>query len=116
MVSIETEEEWRFINKEIQNRNIAEPQEWHVGLKKEQGDWKWVSGQPLTINKWQKGQPSGDGDVVVMAKDYPADTQGLLNDLRDDITKAFICEIPKGKTRKLKLLAYKNQIRQENDT
>lgn len=45
-----------------------------------------------------------------------ANTQGLLNDLRDDITKAFICEIPKGKTRKLKLLAYKDQIRQENDT
>lgn len=101
-MSMETEEEWRFINKEIQNRNIAEPQEWHVGLKKEPEDWKWVTGQPLTINKWQEGQPSGDGDVVVMAKDYPADTQGLLNDLRDDIKKAFICEIPKGKTRKLK--------------
>ena len=99
---METKEEWKFINQEIQIRNI---QEWHVGLKKEEGDWKWVSGQPLTINKWQEGQPSGDGDVVVMARDYPVGTQGLLNDLRDDITKAFICEIPKGKTRQLKLLA-----------
>lgn len=64
---METEKEWWFINKEIQNRNIAEPQEWHFGLKKEEADWKWVSGQPLTINKWQEGPPSGNGNVVIMA-------------------------------------------------
>lgn len=53
----------------------------------------------MTISKWQvsKGQPSGDGDVAVMAKDYPANTQGLFNDLSNTKRRAFICEVPKGK-------------------
>ena len=98
---MEEEEEWQFVNTEIQKRTIPKPMEYHIGLLKEEGVWKWVNGRPLTINKWQKiepnyRQPSGDGDVAVMSKDYPEFTQGLFNDLPEDIKRPFICEIPKG--------------------
>lgn len=102
LVAMEEEEEWQFVNTEIQKRTIPKPMEYHIGLLKEEGVWKWVNGQPLTIDKWQKiepdyRQPSGDGDVAVMSKDYPEFTQGLFNDLAKHNKRPFICEIPKGK-------------------
>ena len=97
LVSIETDDEWQFINEEIQARAIAE---WHIGLKKEQTVWKWVNSQSLTISKWQAGQPSGDGNVAVMTKGSSS-TKGQFKNLADQPHKAFICEIPKGNTRKL---------------
>lgn len=107
LVSMETEEEWKFINGEIQTISLAGLNEWHIGLKKQGQRWIWVSGKPLTIVKWQAREPSGDGDVVIMAKDYPAGTQGLFNDLKDSSKKAYICEIPKGtKTRHIGNLSY----------
>ncbi|KAJ7392887.1 C-type lectin domain 4 member E [Desmophyllum pertusum] len=98
LVSMETEEEWQFINDEIQHRSIAYLNEYHIGLEKNGGDWTWINGGPLTISKWQvtHGEPSGDGDVAVMSKDYPPGTQGLFNDLPDYFKRAFICEMPRG--------------------
>ena len=99
LVSIETEEEWDFINKQIQKKCIGKPNEWHIGLKNGNNGWKWVNGKPLTICKWQvtAGEPSGDGKVAVMSKDYPPLKEGLFNDIADGINVAYICEIPKGK-------------------
>ena len=97
LVSMETEEEWKYVNSQIQSITLASLNEWHIGLKKVGQHWMWVSGKPLTIVKWQKNEPSGDGNVVVMSKNYPAGTQGLFNDLPDSNKKAFICEIPNGK-------------------
>ena len=59
-------------------------------------DWQWVNGSPLTISKWQRGQPSGDGNVAVMSKDWLPTTQGLFNDLANYHKRAYICEKPKG--------------------
>ncbi|XP_078372611.1 cochlin-like [Oculina patagonica] len=95
LVSMETEEEWKFINSHIQTLTLAGSSEWHIGLKKQGQKWNWVSGKPLTIVKWQQQQPSGDGDVTVMSKDHPAGTQGLFDDLPDGTEKAYICEIPR---------------------
>ena len=101
LVSIETEEEWQFINAEIQKLTICEPNEWHIGLKKVGvRDWQWVNGRPLMINKWQRRQPDGDGDFTVMSKDYPSESQGLFNDLANYHKRAYICEFPKGKMMK----------------
>ncbi len=100
LVSIETEDEWQYINGEIQKLCIGVPNEWHVGLNKVGGVWKWVNGRPLTINKWQEGQPSGDGPKAVISKDYPPTSQGLLNDLANYHRRAFVCELPKGKRMK----------------
>ena len=57
LVSIETEEEWNFINDEIQRRNTTNyDNKWSIGLtKKKAGNWSWVSGRTLTICKWGKG-------------------------------------------------------------
>lgn len=96
LVSMETEEEWQFINRHIQTLTLAGSSEWHIGLKKQGQKWNWVSGKPLTIVKWQQQQPSGDGDVTVMSKDRPAGTQGLFDDLPDGTERAYICEIPRG--------------------
>ena len=96
LVSMETEEEWAFINGEIQKITLPNVNEWHIGLRKK-SVWEWVSGKPLTIEKWQRSEPSGDGDFTVMSKDYPAGSKGLFNDLPDWIKRAYICEIPKGK-------------------
>ncbi|XP_078352789.1 uncharacterized protein LOC144637600 [Oculina patagonica] len=95
LVTMETEKEWQFINEEIQKRCIAKPRAWHIGLTKIGANWTWVNGRPLTISKWQDGQPSGNGNVTVMSKDIPQNTQGLLNDLSENSIRAFICEMPK---------------------
>lgn len=99
LVSIETEAEWSFLNDEIQKRCIGQPNEWHIGLNKVGGVWKWVNNSPLTIDKWQTthGEPSGDGNKAVMSKDYPPTKKGLFNDLPNWIKRAYICELPKGK-------------------
>ena len=91
---METEAEWQFVNTEVQHIKLPgfTPSEWDIGLKK-QGDWNWVSGSALTISKWQKGEPSGDGDFVVMSKD----SQGLFDDQPRDKSRPYICEFFKGK-------------------
>ena len=89
---METEKEWQFINKEIQER--ATSTEWHIGLTNMEQKWKWVNGRPLTISKWQEREPSGDGNVAVMANRPNA--QGLFHDLSALHRIASICEILKG--------------------
>ena len=97
LVSIETLKEWNYINSKIQKITLSGANEWHIGLKKDaQGNWKWVNGKQLTIQKWQSGEPSGDGNVAVMSKDFPSGTQGLFNDLNPSSRKAYICENPTG--------------------
>ena len=101
---METEAEWQFINNEMQHITIPGVNEWHIGLKN-QGGWQWVSGKPLTIEKWQRYEPSGDGNAAVMSKDYPPGSKGLFNDLNGQYPKPFICEMPRGKiTKEIKLI------------
>jgi len=90
---METEDEWQFVNSEIQRITVPGDDEWHIGLKK-QGTWQWVSGKPLTIEKWQRYEPSGDGNVGGMSKNYPPRTQGLFKDLNGLPPRPFICELP----------------------
>lgn len=89
---METEKEWQFINKEIQER--ATSTEWHIGLTNMGQEWKWVNGRPLTISKWQDREPSGDGNVAVMTNRPNA--QGLFNVLPALHGIASICEVLKG--------------------
>ena len=89
---METEKEWQFINKEIQER--ATSTEWHIGLTNMGQEWKWVNGRPLTISKWQDREPSGDGNVAVMANRPNA--QGFFNVLPALHRIVSICEILKG--------------------
>ncbi|XP_031554982.1 uncharacterized protein LOC116291892 isoform X1 [Actinia tenebrosa] len=96
LVSMETDGEWKFLKDKIQGLSNQLRNEWHIGLKKDGSTWKWVNDAPLTITHWQRGEPSGDGPYVVMAKDYPPGTQGQFNDLADYVPSGYICETTKG--------------------
>lgn len=94
---METEHEWEVIKDHIQNLTNLFNNDWHIGLHFNAtvaGNWSWVSGKPLTINRWQPWQPRDGALYVVMAKDYPPGTKGLFNDVREDIFAGFICEKP----------------------
>ena len=56
---METSQEWEFINKTIKDLKSGQYNEWHIGLLKNvtTGNWTWINGRPLTIDKWQKHKP-----------------------------------------------------------
>ena len=69
LVSIETEEEWNFINDEIQRRNTTNyDNKWSIGLTKKRPGigagwveerWLFANGEK-GICKWGKGKPRGE--------------------------------------------------------
>ena len=83
LISIETEEEWNFIDNEIQRRNNTNyDNRWSIGLEKRAGNWTWVSGRPLTICKWGKGEPSGEYGVTFMYKLNSYGERGVFGNLK----------------------------------
>jgi len=97
LVSLETEHEWEVIKDYIQNLTNLFNNDWHIGLHFNATvarNWTWVSGKPLSIERWQPWQPRDGAPYVVMAKNYPPGTKGLFNDVREDIFAGFICEKP----------------------
>ena len=56
LISIETNEEWNFINRNIQNLSGWRKKSWHIGLSKKSGDWIWESGKSLNISKWENSE------------------------------------------------------------
>ena len=98
LVSIETVKEWNFLNDLIQNRNnLKRYNEWNIGLEKKGRNWTWVSGKPLTINKWKENQPSDDGDVAIMVRASSDEGKLGLQVTQRDQPHASICETRKGK-------------------
>ena len=100
LISIETEEEWKFINDEIQRRNtLYNRSKWSIGLTKKAGNWTWVSERPLTIRKWGKGEPSGEHDAAFMYKWFSNGTRAVFGSVNSTSAHwhACICEISMGK-------------------
>ena len=100
LISIETEEEWKFINDEIQRRNtLLDRSKWSIGLTKKAGNWTWVSERPLNIRKWGKGEPSGEHDAAFMYKWSSNGTRAVFGSVNSTSRpwQAYICEISKGK-------------------
>ena len=101
LVSIETEEEWNFINDEIQRRNNTHYiNRWSIGLSKKAGNWTWVSVRPLTICKWGKGEPSGEHNAAFMYKRSSNGERGVFGSCDRgswENRPAYICEISKGR-------------------
>ena len=94
LVSFETEEEWNFINDEIQRRNSTNyKNKWSIGLTKRAGNWTWVNGGPLTIRKWGIGEPSSEHNAAFM---YKLGVFGSVNRTSWGNQQAYICEISKG--------------------
>ena len=95
-VSIETEEEWQFINHEIQKRtawNTSTITAWLIGLEKKDGVWIWKSGEQLNISKWRDSEPNGNDERAEISMNG-----SLFNGIsRNDKGDAYICEMPGGK-------------------
>ena len=110
LVSFETEEEWNFINDEIQRRNTTNYiNKWSIGLAIKAGKWTWVSERPLTICKWGKGEPGGEHRVAFMYKRSSNDKRGVFGSVHDKWKGnkyAYICEISKGELIFLSLLLF----------
>ena len=92
LVSIETEEEWQFINREIQKRGTSNASAWHIGLEKKGGVWTWLSGETLNISKWRDSEPGGNDKRAEISKNG-----GLFNSISKLSRNAYICETPGGK-------------------
>ena len=93
LVSIETEEEWNFINYEIQKRRTWNTSAWHIGLENKDGVWVWKTGEQMNISKWRDSEPDGNDTWAEISKNG-----GLFNGIsRGDEKNAYICEMPGGK-------------------
>ena len=92
LVSIETEEEWKFIKHEIQKRGTWNTSAWHIGLWTISGVWTWLSREKLNISKWRDSEQDGNGEYAEISK-----TGGLFNGINQSDENAYICEIPGGK-------------------
>ena len=110
LVSFETEEEWNFINDEIQRRNTTNYRnKWNIGLAKKAGKWTWVSGRPLTICKWGKEEPGDRHDAAFMYKRSSNGKRGVFGSFHNELTikhYAYICEISTGELIFLSLLLF----------
>ncbi|XP_066022820.1 adhesion G protein-coupled receptor L1-like isoform X1 [Pocillopora verrucosa] len=93
LVSIETEEEWQFINHEIQKRgtwNTSTFNAWLIGLEKKDGVWIWKSGEQLNISKWRDSEPNVNDERAEISMNG-----SLFNGIpRNDKGDAYICEMP----------------------
>ena len=92
LVSIETEEDWQFINDEIQKRGTSNTSTWHIGLWKRDGVWIWVSAEQLNISKWRDSKPDGNDACAEISKNG-----SLFNSIACCNKNAYICEMPGGK-------------------
>lgn len=98
LVSMESDAEWTFLK--ITILNLTKTNEYFIGLKKgvQSREWRWLSNKSAmntTQKRWSQGEPSGDGNCVVMMRDYLRQ-YGRYYDL--DCLKRFrsghICERP----------------------
>ena len=97
LVSVETEQEWQTLEDQIQKRSNRFNSSWHIGLRiNSSGNWTWVSGKPLIINRWQPWQPRDGAPYAVMVTNYSPVTKGFVNSVRGSIIAGFICEKPAG--------------------
>ena len=104
LVSIESPEEWNFLNRTIQKENTTE---YFIGLWKDTstGVWRWLSDNSTVdaSNKgdwpWAKGEPNDkDENCAQMYRDY-LNNFGRYNDVRCSDPKpeaGFICELTGG--------------------
>ena len=94
---METEGEWQFITDEIGKLNTKH-NEWHIGLFNVSGNWTWINGKPLTLNKWQKNEPGPKDLYGLIHKNYPSGSYGSFSS-DTGVSRDYICEQETGKTK-----------------
>ena len=98
LVVMETEEEWQFIKNKLKQQVSAPHDEWLIGLFKNMttGNWTWVNGKPLTIDKWQPNKPAQQEKYALIAKEYPPGWPGSFNSIFSNVYRGWICEEESG--------------------
>ena len=86
---IETEEEWQFINNEIQKHGTWNTNAWHFGLHQIDRVWTWLSGERLNISKGRNCKPGGDYKKAEISKNG-----GLFNASSWYDENKYIGELP----------------------
>ena len=91
---METEREWKFIKNQIQNRSGSKYDEWFIGFDRNltTGNWTWINGKPLTIDKWQKNNPDNSESYALIHKEFPARLKGSFSSIKGNILRGWICE------------------------
>ena len=95
LVSVESNEEWNFLNDTI-NKFPEKGTEYYIGLTKDKdGSWKWISDNS-TVNEsyWAPNEPQNTNNerCAVMYKDYNRN-YGLFDDLPcTEKRHGYICE------------------------
>ena len=94
LVAMETLQEWEFINKTIKDLTSGQFNEWHIGLFKNvtTGNWTWINGRPLTIDKWQKNNPGRDDFYALIAREFPRGSYGSFYSIMGNVQRGRICE------------------------
>lgn len=103
LATINSEEEQNFLQTICQNgtKNL-----YWFGLKKNNNEWTWVTGEPLSFTKWAPNEPNSDFNgtefyAQMYAKKYDGAQLGEWNDSRDNsgtelfyklTNVGFICE------------------------
>ena len=84
-MSIEKEEERIYLTEIIKN---LKPIKYYIGLKKDQGEWMWLSnGNSVHASEgkhpWIPGEPSGDShtNCATIYGNYQTHLDGLFDDL-----------------------------------
>ena len=95
---METEREWQFITDEIGKLN-TNYNEWHIGLFNVSGNWTWINGKPLTLNKWLINEPGSDDLYGLIHKNFPPGSHGTFSSNEGVIIRDYICEQETGKTK-----------------
>ena len=106
LVSIESREEWNFLNQTIQKEDTIE---YFIGLRKDTstGVWRWLSDNSTVdaSNKgqwpWARGEPNDGGvkENCAQMYRYYRKEYGRYNDVRCTLDKdeaGFICELTGG--------------------
>ena len=94
LVAMETSQEWEFINKTIKDLTSCQYNEWHIGLFKNRttGNWTWINGRPLTMDKWQKNKPAKNDFFALIAREFPPGSYGSFNSINGNAQRGWICE------------------------
>lgn len=105
LVSIETENEWKYINGVLQNQLAASHgfiNEYSIGLRRKSWkSWKWINNAKFSFNRnlWKDTRPRGATPYAFMGiATYPTNPVKIFSDanaLSD--AKPYICETKLGK-------------------
>ena len=90
LVTIETEDEYKFVKSMIRLAANSFDNKWHIGLEKKGNNWVWVNGTPLTASHWAQSQPTGNDNYAVMS----ASGELFAEDWKE--TYGVICEYEPG--------------------